>query len=89
VVHLRPDRGFAAWPTNDDLTVVIAGWPRSELATNRKDIEGNFLATLEMVPDRPGRVQMKSAPGWIRTNDLPLRRRPLYPLSYRGSPQSG
>jgi hypothetical protein len=27
---------------------------------------------------------MKSAPGWIRTNDLPLRRRPLYPLSYRG-----
>jgi hypothetical protein len=29
---------------------------------------------------------MKSAPGWIRTNALPLRRRPLYPLSYRGSP---
>ncbi len=50
-VHLRPDRGFAAWPTNDDLTVVIAGWPRSELAANRKDIEGNFLATLELVPD--------------------------------------
>jgi hypothetical protein len=21
-------------------------------------------------------------PGWIRTIDLPLRRRPLYPLSY-------
>jgi 2-polyprenyl-6-methoxyphenol hydroxylase-like FAD-dependent oxidoreductase len=50
-VHLRPDRGFAAWPTNDDLTVVIGGWPRSELAKNRKDIEGNFLAILEMVPD--------------------------------------
>ena len=50
-VHLRPDRGFAAWPTNDDLTVVIAGWPRSELAANRKDIEGNFVATLELVPD--------------------------------------
>ena len=50
-VHLRPDRGFAAWPTNDDLTVVIGGWPRSELAANRKDIEGNFLATLGIVPD--------------------------------------
>jgi 2-polyprenyl-6-methoxyphenol hydroxylase-like FAD-dependent oxidoreductase len=50
-VHLRPDRGFAAWSTNDDLTVVIAGWPRSELAANRKDIEGNFVATLELVPD--------------------------------------
>jgi 2-polyprenyl-6-methoxyphenol hydroxylase-like FAD-dependent oxidoreductase len=50
-VHLRPDRGFAAWPTNDDLIVVIGGWPRSELATNRKDIEGNFLKTLELDPD--------------------------------------
>jgi 2-polyprenyl-6-methoxyphenol hydroxylase-like FAD-dependent oxidoreductase len=49
-VHLRPGRGFAAWPTNDDLTVVIGGWRRSELAANRKDIEGNFLATLGLVP---------------------------------------
>jgi hypothetical protein len=30
--YFRPDRGFAAWRTNDDLTVVIGGWPRSELA---------------------------------------------------------
>jgi 2-polyprenyl-6-methoxyphenol hydroxylase-like FAD-dependent oxidoreductase len=36
-VHLRPDRGFAAWPTNDDLTVVIGGWPRSELVANRRE----------------------------------------------------
>jgi 2-polyprenyl-6-methoxyphenol hydroxylase-like FAD-dependent oxidoreductase len=50
-VYLRPGRGFAAWPTNDDLTVVIGGWPRAELAANRKDIEGNFLATLDLVPD--------------------------------------
>ena len=48
---LRPGRGFAAWPTNDDLTVVIAGWPRSELAANRQDIEGNWIATLELVPE--------------------------------------
>jgi 2-polyprenyl-6-methoxyphenol hydroxylase-like FAD-dependent oxidoreductase len=50
-VHLWPGRGFAAWPTNDELTLVIAGWPRSELAANRKDIEGNVAATLELVPD--------------------------------------
>jgi 2-polyprenyl-6-methoxyphenol hydroxylase-like FAD-dependent oxidoreductase len=50
-VYLRPDRGFAAWPTNDDLTVVIGGWPRSELAANRKDIEGNLLAALGLVPE--------------------------------------
>jgi 2-polyprenyl-6-methoxyphenol hydroxylase-like FAD-dependent oxidoreductase len=56
-VHLRPDRGCGAWPTNDDLTVVIGGWTRSELATNRKDIEGNFLATLDLVPDFAARFR--------------------------------
>jgi 2-polyprenyl-6-methoxyphenol hydroxylase-like FAD-dependent oxidoreductase len=56
-VYLRPGRGFAAWPTNDDLTVVIGGWPRSELATNRKDIEGSFLAMLDLVPDFAARYR--------------------------------
>jgi len=56
-VHLRPGRGFAAWPTNDDMTLVIAGWPRSELVENRKDIEGNFLATLEIVPEFAARFR--------------------------------
>ena len=55
--HLRPGRGFAAWPTNDDLTVVIGGWPRSELVANRKDIEGNFSATLGLVGDFAARFQ--------------------------------
>ena len=43
--------------------------------------------------DRPcrrlaGRIRIRSAggdPGWIRTIDLPLRRRPLYPLSYEAT----
>jgi flavin-dependent dehydrogenase len=46
----RPDRAFAAWPTNDDLTLVIGGWPFREFAANRGDIEGNYLATLGTVP---------------------------------------
>jgi flavin-dependent dehydrogenase len=50
-VHLRPGCGFGAWPTNDGLTVVIGGWERSELAAKRKDIEGNFAALLELVPE--------------------------------------
>jgi flavin-dependent dehydrogenase len=37
--------------------VVIAGWPRSELSANRKDIEGNFTATLELVPDFAARFR--------------------------------
>jgi flavin-dependent dehydrogenase len=56
-VHLRPNRGFAAWPTNDEMTLVIAGWPRSELAANRKDIEGNVEATLALVPDFAARFR--------------------------------
>src|SRR5262245_28749089 len=56
-VHLRPGRGFGAWPTNDGLTVVIAGWPRSELVERRKDIEGNFLATLGIVPEFAARFR--------------------------------
>jgi 2-polyprenyl-6-methoxyphenol hydroxylase-like FAD-dependent oxidoreductase len=56
-VYLRPGRGFGAWPTNDGLTVVIGGWPRSELVANRKDIEGNFLATLDLAPDFAARFR--------------------------------
>lgn len=46
----RGDRAFAAWPTNDDLTLVIAGWPIAEFEANKKDIEGNYLQVLERAP---------------------------------------
>ena len=54
---IRPERGVAAWPTNDDLTLVIGGWPYAELEANRDDIEGNFLAMLEMAPAFAERVR--------------------------------
>ncbi|MHA6618234.1 NAD(P)/FAD-dependent oxidoreductase [Pseudonocardia sp. DLS-67] len=53
----RPGRAFAAWPTNDDLTLVIAGWPYRELAANRTDVEGNYLATIGAVPAFDERVR--------------------------------
>jgi hypothetical protein len=37
--YIRPDRAFAAWPTNDDLTLVVGGWPFAEFEANKKDIE--------------------------------------------------
>jgi flavin-dependent dehydrogenase len=55
--YVRPARGFAAWPTNDGLTLVIAGWPFAEFEANRKDVEGNFLKTLELAPSFAGRVR--------------------------------
>ena len=47
---IRPNRGFAAWPTNDGLTLVIAGWPYREFEANRSDVERNFQATVELAP---------------------------------------
>jgi flavin-dependent dehydrogenase len=54
---IRPNRGFAAWPTNDGLLLVIAGWPYREFEANRNDIEGNFFATLELAPEFAERVR--------------------------------
>jgi len=55
--YIRPARGFAAWPTNDDQTLVIVGWPPSEQPANKKDIEGNYLRTLDMVPEFAERIR--------------------------------
>ena len=54
---IRPGRAFAAWPTNDDLTLVIAGWPFAKFEENRKDIEGNVLKTLDIAPSFADRVR--------------------------------
>jgi 2-polyprenyl-6-methoxyphenol hydroxylase-like FAD-dependent oxidoreductase len=48
--YIRPYRGFAAVPTHDDLTLVIAGWPYAEFETNKKDIEGHYQRVLELAP---------------------------------------
>ena len=48
--YVREMRGFAAAPTHDDLTLVIAGWPYAEFAENKKDIEGNYLKTIALAP---------------------------------------
>ena len=52
-----PNRGMAAWPTNDGRTLLIAGWPFAEFEANRKDIEGNYLAVIDMVPDLAAKVR--------------------------------
>jgi 2-polyprenyl-6-methoxyphenol hydroxylase-like FAD-dependent oxidoreductase len=72
---VRPYRGFAAWPTNDDLTVVIGGWPFAEFEANKRDIEGNYLKMLELAPEFAERVHAATretrfvgtaVPNWFR-----------------------
>jgi 2-polyprenyl-6-methoxyphenol hydroxylase-like FAD-dependent oxidoreductase len=55
--YIRPARGMAAWPTNDGLTLLIAGWPYAEFGENKKDIEGNYMKTLELAPAFADRVR--------------------------------
>ena len=55
--YIRPSRGMAAWPTNDGLTLLIAGWPYAEFDANKKDIEGNYMKTVELAPAFAKRVR--------------------------------
>jgi 2-polyprenyl-6-methoxyphenol hydroxylase-like FAD-dependent oxidoreductase len=55
--YVRDRRSFAAFPTNEDLTLVVMGWPRSEFAANRHDVDGTFLRALDQAPELADRVR--------------------------------
>ncbi|MGH7725539.1 MAG: NAD(P)/FAD-dependent oxidoreductase [Candidatus Eiseniibacteriota bacterium] len=48
--YILPHRGMAAWPTNDGLTLLVAGWPYAEFESGKKDIKGNYLKVVSMAP---------------------------------------
>ena len=48
---------FAAWPTNDDCTLVIAGWQFKEFEAKKADIEGNYHAVIDQAPDFAARMR--------------------------------
>ncbi len=54
---IRPDRGWGAFPTNDDLTLVVVGWPYGEASAYKADVEANYLKTLELAPEFAERVR--------------------------------
>jgi flavin-dependent dehydrogenase len=54
---VRPDRGWAALPTNDGLTLLVVGWPYSEASEYKIGVEANYLKTLELVPEIAARVR--------------------------------
>jgi len=85
--YIRPHRGFAAVPTHDDLTLVIAGWPHAEFDANKGDIEGHYMKTLALAPafaervggaKREARFLGASVPNFFRRRDahLWIRRTP-------------
>lgn len=52
----RQGRAFAAWPTNDGLTVVVVSWPYAEFETNKHDVEGAYHRSLDLAPEFSNRV---------------------------------
>jgi 2-polyprenyl-6-methoxyphenol hydroxylase-like FAD-dependent oxidoreductase len=48
--YVRPNRGFAAAPTHDGLTLIVVGWPIAELAANQKDLETHYLQAIALAP---------------------------------------
>lgn len=54
---IRPERGWAAMPTHDDLTLVVGGWPMAEFEANRTDVEGNYLKMFEIEPEFAERLR--------------------------------
>lgn len=54
---IRPQRGFAAAPTHDGLTITVGGWPFAEFDANKKDVEGHFLKLFDLVPAFAERIR--------------------------------
>ena len=56
-IFVRPDRVIAALPTHEGQTLVLASWPAWEFDAFRTDVEGNFMATLDLAPSLAERVR--------------------------------
>jgi flavin-dependent dehydrogenase len=71
-VYIRPDRAWGVVPTHDDLTVVVVGWPMAEFAANRRDVEGNYLRSLDLAPGFAERVRAATRETrFVGTGDQP------------------
>jgi 2-polyprenyl-6-methoxyphenol hydroxylase-like FAD-dependent oxidoreductase len=56
-VFIRDRCGMAAFPTHDDLALVIVGLPDEEFNAARRDVEATFLRTVDLAPALGDRVR--------------------------------
>ncbi len=66
-LYLRPGRAIAAFPTNDDLTMVYVAAPRPDFAAARTDLPGHHLLALDGCTDLADRVRAGRRVGPLRT----------------------
>jgi 2-polyprenyl-6-methoxyphenol hydroxylase-like FAD-dependent oxidoreductase len=76
-----PDSMVLAFPTHDNLALVLAAWPAAAFKTVRSDIEGHFLRAVERAPELAARVNgAPRAERFVGTVDLPnFFRKPFGP----------
>jgi flavin-dependent dehydrogenase len=71
-LYARPDRMLLAGPTNEGRSLVIVYWPIAAFREVRTDVEGHFLAALDLVPSLAERARAgKRAERFRGTADLP------------------
>src|SRR4051812_34065143 len=68
---IRGDRGFAAIPTNDDLTLVLVGCPYAQAAQFRSDITSNYFAALDRAPHFAEQVAAATQEGRFISGGVP------------------
>jgi flavin-dependent dehydrogenase len=55
--YIRGDRGIAAIPTNDELTLVLVGVPIGQANDFKRDLETNYLAAVDREPEFAKKVR--------------------------------
>ncbi|HVL04456.1 MAG TPA: NAD(P)/FAD-dependent oxidoreductase [Acidimicrobiales bacterium] len=79
-VWIRGDRGIAALPTNDDLTLMLVGCPAGQAAAFKADVEGNYLAAIDRVPELADRLRAATREDRFRVGGVPnFFRKPFGP----------
>jgi len=80
-LHLRPNRAFGAFPTNDGLVCVFVTVPHREAPAFREGIEASFITELSLTPHLAERVRSgRREERFYGATDTPnLFRRPYGP----------
>ncbi len=80
-VYVRQNRVIFAFPTNDGLFAIFVAWPIGEQRAVKADLEPQFMAVIDLVPDLAERVRAgRRAEGFSGAANLPnFLRRPYGP----------
>jgi flavin-dependent dehydrogenase len=80
-VYVRQNRVIFAFPTNDGLFAIFVAWPIGERGAVHADLERQFMAVIDLVPDLAERVRAgRRAEGFWGAANLPnFLRRPYGP----------